>query len=113
MSNRLFQEAKFEGFQSLLREETIELYQSLTTTTETTFGDVLTKFHKKFTKYLKEVARYKWDQTKDKPTAETFSDFLKPLKFIAKQAFQDDVGQYIQTFLSGKLPILHPAGFNK
>ena len=67
---------------------------------------MLTKYSKEFTKDdVKKVACYNWDQVKYDPTAETFSEFLKCLKNIAKQAFQEKAVQYIQTFLIGMLPI--------
>ena len=60
MNHRLSEEPKLQYFQSLLREEAVEFYQSLTNTTETNLNDVLTEFRKKFTKDdLKEVARWK------------------------------------------------------
>ena len=71
-------DAKLQYFQSLLRDEAIEVYQSLTITTETNLIDVLTKFWNEFAKDdLKEVARCKWDRAKYNPTAETFSDCLR------------------------------------
>ena len=89
-NHRLPEEVKLQYIQSLLREEAIEFYQSLTVTTEKNLNDVPTKFRKEITKDdLKEVARCKWDQSKYNPTAETFSDLLKHLKVIAKQAFHN------------------------
>ena len=67
---------------------------------------MLAKFRKESRKdYLKEVERYKRDQAKLDPTVDTFSDFLKRLKVIAKQAFQVEGANFIQSFLYGKLPI--------
>ena len=98
MSHRLTDEVKLQHFQSLPREEANDFYQSL---------KVLTKFRKDITKDdLKEVIRPKLKQAKNNPTAETFSDFLKLLNVIAKQAFQDNAGQNIQTLLFAKLLIL-------
>ena len=105
MSQKLTDDAKLQDFKSLLREEAIGFYQSPTVTKETTLNDVLTKFHEKLTQTdLKEIARYKKDQTKKDPTAETFSNVLKRFKVNAKQALQDNAGQQIQTFLFGNLP---------
>ena len=59
---------------------------------------------------LKEVARYIWDQVKYEPKLETFSDFLKRLKVIVKQAFQDNRAKFIQTILFGKMPIIIQQG---
>ena len=53
---------------------------------------------------MEDVARYKWDQAKYDSTVET-SDFLKRLKVIAKQVFQDNVAKFIRTFLFEKLSI--------
>ena len=90
-------DAKLQYFQSLLRDEAIEVYQSLTITTETNLIDVLTKFWNEFAKDdLKEVARCKWDRAKYNPTAETFSDCLKCLKVIAKQAIQEQSRSHSQ-----------------
>ena len=60
---------------------------------------MLTKSSKEFEKdNVKEVARYKWDQPKYDPNAETFSDILERLQVITKQAFQENAGQYIQLY---------------
>ena len=73
MNHRLPDDAKLQYFQSLLREEAIEISQSLTITTETNLYDVLTKLRKAIRKDdLKEVGRYKND-----PNVDIFSDFLK------------------------------------
>ena len=75
MNHKLPEEANFPNFQCLLREEAIELYQSLTITTETNLNGVLTKSSKESEKdNLKEVAPYKWDQAKYDPSVGTFSD---------------------------------------
>ena len=71
-------------------------------------NDLITKLQKKVTEDdLKEVNRYKSDQAKYDPTAETFSDFFKRLKVIAKQAIQDEAGEY------GKVANIDPAGANE
>ena len=76
MNRRLPEEVKLQYFRSLVREEAIEFYQSLTITTETNLNDVLTNFQEEFTNDdLMEIARYKCDQTIYNPTAEAFSDF--------------------------------------
>ena len=58
MNHRLTEEAKLQYFQSLLRGETIEFYQSLTITTETNLNDVLTEFRKEFTKITSRKPHY-------------------------------------------------------
>ena len=95
-SNRLTEEMKLQLFQTLLPEEAIEFFQSLTISTDTMLTEVLAKFRKELTKDdLKDLARYKWDQAKYDPTVKTFLDFLKRLKVIAKQSFQDDAAKFI------------------
>ena len=54
---------------------------------------------------MREVARYKWNEAKYDPTTQTFGDFLKNLKKIAKQAYGDEADKCIKMFLFGKLPI--------
>ena len=54
---------------------------------------------------LKEVTRYGSDQAKYDPTTEPFSDFLKNLKKIAKQALGNEFDRCIRLFLLGKLPV--------
>ena len=81
LANKITEENKLHFFQSLLRDEAIEYWQSIQITPLTTLKDVLDLFRKEFAKEdLKEVARYKWDQARYDPTTETFSDFLKNLK---------------------------------
>ena len=106
LANKITEENKLHFFQSLLRDEAIEYWQSIQITPLTTLKDVLDLFRKEFAKEdLKEVARYKWDQARYDPTTETFSDFLKNLKKTAKQAFGDDAYKIIKMFLFGKLPV--------
>ena len=106
LANKITEENKLHFFQSLLRDEAIEYWQSIQITPLTTLKDVLDLFRKEFAKEdLKEVARYKWDQARYDPTTETFSDFLKNLKKTAKQAFGDEADKIIKMFLFGKLPV--------
>ena len=106
LANKLTEENKLHFFQSLLRDDAIEYWQSIQITPLTTLKDVLDLFRKEFAKEdLKEAARYKWDQARYDPTTETFSDFLKNLKKTAKQAFGDEADKIIKMFLFGKLPV--------
>ena len=106
LANKITEESKLHFFQSLLRDDAIEYWQSIQITPLTTLKDVLDLFRKEFAKEdLKEVARYKWDQARYDPTTETFSDFLKNLKKIAKQAFGEEADKIIKMFLFGKLPV--------
>ena len=101
LANKITEKNKLHFFQSLLRDEAIEYWQSIQITPLTTLQDVLDLFRKEFAKeVLKEVARYKWDQARYDLTTETFSDFLKNLKKTAKQA-----DKIIKLFLFGKLPV--------
>ena len=106
LENKITEENKLHFFQSPLRDETIEYWQSIQITPLTTLKGVLDLFRKEFAKEdLKEVARYKWDQARYDPTTETFSNFLKNLKKTAKQAFGDEADKIIKMFLFGKLPV--------
>ena len=101
LANKITEENKLHFFQSLLRDDAIEYWQSIQITPLTTLKDVLDLFRKEFAKEdLKEVARYKWDQARYDPTTETFSDFLKNLKKIAKQAFGEEADKIIKMFCS-------------
>ena len=106
LAHKITEENKLHFFQSLLRDEAIEYWQSIQMTPLTTLKDVLDLFRKEFAKEdLKEVARYKWDQARYDPTTETFSDFLKNLKKTAKQAFGDEADKIIKMYLFSKLPV--------
>ena len=106
LANKITEENKLHFFQSLLRDDAIEYWQSIQITPLTTLKDVLDLFRKEFAKEdLKEVARYKWDQARYDPTTETFGDFLKSLKKTAKQAFGNEADRVIKMFLFGKLPV--------
>ena len=106
LANKITEENKLHFFQSLLRDDAIEYWQSIQITPMTTLKDVLDLFRKEFAKEdLKEVARYKWDQARYDPTTETFGDFLKNLKKTAKQAFGNEADRIIKMFLFGKLPV--------
>ena len=72
--------------------------------TKTTLTDVLDNFRKNLTEGdVREVTRYIWVQAKCNATLETFSDFLKRLKDIAKQTLQDNVAKCIQALLFREL----------
>ena len=106
LANKITEENKLHFFQSLLRDEAIEYWQSIQITPVTTLKDVLDMFQKEFAKEdLKEKARYNWGQARYDPTTETFGDFLKSLKKTAKQAFGNEADKVIKTFLFDKLPV--------
>ena len=104
--HKLSEEQKLTYFQSLLRDDAIEFWQSLKMTSQTTLAQVLRYFKNKYAKEdLKEVAKYKLDQMRYDPTAETFNDFLNKYKKVAKQAFGDKSSDITETFLFAKLPV--------
>ena len=104
--HKLSEEQKLTYFQSLLRDDAIEFWQSLKMTNQTTLAQVLRYFKKEYAKEdLKEVAKYKFDQMRYDPTTETFNDFLNKFKKVAKQAFGDKSSDLTETFLFAKLPV--------
>ena len=104
--HKLSEEQKLTYFQSLLRDDAIEFWQSLKMTSQTTLAQVLRYFKKEYAKEdLKEVAKYKFDQMRYDPTAETFNDFLNKFKKLAKQAFGEKSSVKTETFLFAKLPV--------
>ena len=83
--NRLTEEQKLNYFQSLLRDEAIEFWQTLQITTMTTLIDILQAFKKEYAKDdLKEVSKFKFEQLRYDPTTESFNDFLNKFKKTAK-----------------------------
>ena len=106
IANKITEEDKIHFFQSLLRDEAIDFWQTITINPTTTLQDVLQLFRKEFAKEdMREVARYKWNEARYDPTTQTFGDFLKDLKKIAKQAYGDEADKCIKMFLFGKLPV--------
>ena len=104
--HKLSEEQKLTYFQSLLRDDAIEFWQSLKMTSQTTLAQVLRYFKKEYAKEdLKEVAKYKFDQMRYDPTAETFNNFLNKFRKVAKQAFGDKSSDITETFLFAKLPV--------
>ena len=60
--NKLTEDQKLNYFRSLLRDDAIELWQTLKINTETTLPDILLAFNNKYAKEdLKEVSKYKLD----------------------------------------------------
>ena len=99
-------EQKLTYFQSLLRDDAFEFWQSLKMTNQTTLAQVLRYFKEEYAKEdLKEVAKYKFDQMRYDPSAENFNDFLNKLKKVAKQAFGEKSSDITETFLFAKLPV--------
>ena len=83
--------------------------QSLKITNQTTQAQVLRYFKKEYAKEdLKEVAKYKFDQMRYNPSAETFRGFLNKFKKVAKQASGDKSSDITETFLFAKLPVQMP-----
>ena len=106
IANKITEEDKIHSFQCLLRDEAIDFWQTITINPTTTLQEVLQLFRKEFAKEdMREVARYKWNEAKYDPTTQTFGDFLKNLKKIAKQAYGHEADKCIKMFLFGKLPI--------
>ena len=104
--HKLSEEQKLTYFQSLLRDDAIEFWQSLKMTNHITLAQVLRYFKKEYAKEdLKEVANDKFDQMHYNPSAETFNDFLNKFKNVAKQAFGDKSSDITETFLFTKLPV--------
>ena len=54
---------------------------------------------------MRETVRYKWNEAKYIPTTQSFGDFLKDLKKLAKQAHGDEADKSIKLFLFGKLSV--------
>ena len=103
---KVIEEEKLQFFTSLFREDAIEFWQTIRRTPETTLREVLQISRKKYARDdLKEVWRYRWDQLKYDPKHDTFSDFLKHLRKIAKQAFDSKANENVTAFLFGKLPV--------
>ena len=102
----LTEEQELNYFQSLLRDDAIDFWQTLKITTETTLTEILQAFNKEYAKdYLKQVSKYKFDQMRYDPTTESFADFLTKFKKLAKQAYGDKANDIAETFLFAKLPI--------
>ena len=106
IANKITEEDKIHFFQSLLRGEAIDFWQTITISSTTTLQDVLQLFREEFAKEdMREVARYNWNEAKYDPTTQTFGDFLKDLKKIAKQANGDEAEKCKKMFLFGKLHV--------
>ena len=104
--HKLSEEQKLTYFQSLLRDDAIEFWQSLKMTSQTTLAQVLRYFKKEYAKEgLKEVAKNKFDQMRYDFSVETFNDFLNEFKKVAKQPFGDRSSDITETFLFAKLPV--------
>ena len=56
-------------------------------------------------KHSKRDFKIQMGSSKYDPTVKTFSEILKLLNVIAKQAFQDNAAKFIQIFVFGKLSI--------
>ena len=106
IANKITGEDKIHFFQSLLRDEAIDFWQTITISSTTTLQDVPKVFRKEFAKEdMREDARYKWNEDNYDPTTQAFGDFLRDLKKIAKQAYGDEADKCIKIFLFGKLPV--------
>ena len=98
-------EEKLQFFLRRLRDDAIDFWQMLGISRNKTLQGVLTKIRKKNTQEaLEEVSRYKRDQLKCDPQAETFNAFLKKLIHIGKQTFGLKTNEILSAFMCGKLP---------
>ena len=72
---KVSEEAKLQFIQGLLRDNAIELWQSLTINHRTTLQDVLNAIRKEYSKHESpEVATSKWDKLQIDPATQTLSD---------------------------------------
>ena len=107
--HKLTEEQKLNYFQSLLRDDAIEFWQTLKINLETTLADILQAFNEEYAKEdLKEVSKYKFDQMRYSPTVESFTDFFKKFKKTAKQEYGEKASDIAETFLFAKLPVHIP-----
>ena len=68
--------------------------------------DVFIQFRQEFAREdFKEVFKYKRNQLTYDPSNWTFAEFLKTLKSLVKQAFEDKASEFVETFPFGKLSI--------
>ena len=103
--HKLSEEQKLTYFQSLLRDDAIEFWQSLKITNQTTLAQVLRYFKKEYANEdLQDVTKYTFDQIRYHPATETFNDFLNKFKKVVNQAFGDRSSDITETFLFAKLP---------
>ena len=110
--NRFTEKNKLHYFQSLLREEAIDFWQTRCIITETTLKDVLEKYRKLIAKdELEEVSKIKWNQLIYNPTKKNFLDFIKTPKKTATQAFYHRDARFVEIFLFGKVPVQIHATF--
>ena len=100
--HKLSEEQKLTYFQSLLRDDAIEFWQSVKITTQTTLTQVLRFFKKEYAKEdLKEVAKYKFDQMRYDPIAE--SSCLPNFPFRCKMNWQLQESMMLRWSKSGHL----------
>ena len=105
-AHKLTKEPKLNYFQSLLRDDAIKFWQTLTITTKTTLEYILAAFKKEYAKEeLTEVSNFKFDQLRYDPTTKSFSTFLANFKKVAKQAYGDKAQEIVKSFVFAKLPI--------
>ena len=101
--HRLTEEQILTYFQSLLRDDATKVWQRLKINTQTTLAHVLRYLKKE--EDLKEVVKYKFQQTRYDPTTETFNYFLNKYKKVLKRAFGERSADITKTFLFVKLPV--------
>ena len=92
-------ENKLYYFQNLLRDEAIDLWQTMRINSETNVREILIQFRQKFAREdFKKTSKFKWNYLTYDSSKETFAEFLKTRKKAAKQAFGDKASEFVETF---------------
>ena len=103
---KLTEEQKLNYFQSLLRDEAIEFWQTLKIHAETTLADYPLAFNKENAKKdLREVSKCTFDRIRYNATVESFTGSLTKFKKTAKKAYGEKASDIAETFLFAILPV--------
>ena len=105
MQPEMYEQMKFNHFQSLLRKNAPQTIRNISTANRQTLEDVLVIFRRKYVKHESQTtAKHKWHRLVLDRNTMKLPDFLEELNQGAEKAFGDNAQKMIDSLLYAKLP---------
>ena len=99
------EEEQIHYFHSLLRDEALQTYRSMTDTNRASLEDIIATFRRRYVRPQSvATARCKWEQLHFDPSRQTFQDFLEQFQKLAQEAYGEDAPKFIETSFYAKMP---------
>ena len=103
--NQLTQEDKINYFHSLIRGDTLQTFENITSLNREKLGEILSSFRRKYVKPQSiATAKHKFQRLVFNPATQKLFDFLDELQKLAKDALGVAAQALIEQFIYAKMP---------